>query len=328
MKEESITPFIRLFLMSFIDPSKIVKNKNDEEKPATVQSSPDKNLSLKPEQIVTESKNPKKIEENDVKVLAQNIITNDTRQEETKTIKPEQKKTVQFGVSKKNAFVFCPEDKLFNVIDINTNSQKSYTANFKVGLFFNEKFPLFSTNEGFMLYDEEGKANPCLSELTKAKKITIDPKNNERFFLLTQKNELFVVQKKGDDFEENLLKKGIDWFDVSKSLFMFVIDDMIQLWNRYDNAFKPIWSTKASKEAKFYIDDTYLYELKDRIVTVKEAQNPEQVISTTPNAKRLWKGTNVVIETESEIQIANEKIPIEGDILCADANNEHIIIVD
>ena len=238
---------------------------------------------------------------------------------------------VTFGVTDEVAFVLIPNKDILKVTELATGQSQLFKPKSNVCLIYDNNKPLFSTNEGFWIYNPQTQLFDLIPyELKSAVKIVIDPICAQRFFFLTKDKELYIIQKEEhkEEFENKLHKKNVDWFDVSRKYFLLSIEGMIQLWPRQDTAVECIWKTPVVENVKYFVDNNLLYELRDGIVTTRDAKRPDRVMTTTPGVWTLWKGTSVVIELEDSIQVNEIKIPVISDVVCADANRKYIVYYD
>ena len=255
------------------------------------------------------------------------------REQKAEVPKKRQKypESVIFGVTEEMSYVLIPSKNMLITTELSTGQTQVFKSKSNACLIYNNNQPLFSTNDGFWIYSpSEKKFDHIPYELTSAVKIVIDPICAQRFFFLTREKELYIIQKeeRKEEFEKKLHKKNVDWFDVSRKYFLLSIEGTIQLWPRQDTAVESIWQTPVSENVRYYVDDSILYELRDGIVTTRDAKKPDRVMTTTPGVWTLWKGTSVVIELENHMQVSGIKIPVKTDLICADANRKYIVYYD
>ena len=299
-----------------LKPTQIETIKNEEPKPIT----------LKNEGTEEKSKDQENVRKS--KDLFEQAEEMKRSSESLKKREPFNKQAV-FGISKEVSYVINNDSKKLLVTNLETREEKSFTAFSTKCIMLEEKNPLFATSKGFVLCNwETEETNEIPYEYVNPKQMVIDPICSERFFFLTAQKKLFCIQhdtKKGT-FENNLFKENVNWFDVSGKYFLLRINETIQLWKRQDTALEPIWSDSASSSAKFFIDDNFLYELKDKIVTTRDVTS-KSVCTTTPNVWTLWKGASVVIELEEGVKVNETSYAVDnGIITCADANKKHIVL--
>lgn len=252
-----------------------------------------------------------------------------------------QKQDAQYPVnlSETHVTIFDSKTKLLKLYDLET-PQNQYTFSLKSNncetILLKNSILLISHNDGFLQYDFSKKdqdSKPDLSkvphELTNAKKMKVDPFFNERFFFLSQNNELYVVQLRDEQYyDKNLYKQNVSWFDLSKKYILFLIDGYYELWRRTDTASEYIWREKQNDKIQYFIDDNFLYEYSNNTVIPHDASDPKTTIKSYDDVWHFWKGSSIVYETKKGITVNDSFEALDKSIVAADGNNKYLVTFD